>query len=298
MKNKNKKPIIRMNGKKTKPNQEDAVAKFSHDQSNQEQAATIEDANDPIPTFARKPENMDPVNKSKKWRSLKPIVIAVVAAIITGSVLGFIMLNMFGSIEDDLGKNGNEVATTGAASNDDGNKDSNASESQKSVDAFVTQGGVFSEKENADQWAKTFKQAGFPAIIWERESQYYLLTGIASTEEQAKQLATSMKEQELDVFAKEWPTSDFEVEFTEKEIAWLGDFQAQWEDTLESVSKQEEISAKDWENLVEKQPQDSEKLSDLVEKVTALLTDMEQADEMEAQNLLLTILQQYDDLLT
>src|SRR5699024_11887489 len=96
----NKKPIVvRMNGKRAKSNRKkDNFAAGS--KTNNEQAATIEKTDAPVPTFARGYKNMKSDNKSIKG-SLKPIVIAILAAIITGSILGFIMLNMFGSIQDN-----------------------------------------------------------------------------------------------------------------------------------------------------------------------------------------------------
>jgi len=296
---KNKKPItVRLNGKKTNKNKRNKYDGPTEFQSvDREQAATIENADEPIPTFARKSDNTNPLNKKSKWSAFKPVVISVSAAIFIGSILGFIMLNMFGNINDLSNHGNNPEATNAVVADEDTEKKSNASDEHKTITAYVLQGGVFSEKSNADQWAESFKQAGFPAMIWERDDQYYLLTGIADTEEQAKKIATSIKEQNMDVFAKEWKTSPTDADLNKEEAAWLGVFEKQWQDTLKSVSKQEGILASGWEQLIKEQPEKSEKLSGFIEEITTVLPEMEEADENKEQNILLTIWQQYEALL-
>src|SRR5699024_9828948 len=125
----------------------------------------------------------------------------------------------------------------------------------------------------------------------------YLLTGIADTEEQAKKIAASIKEQNMDVFVKEWQTSPTDTDLNKEEDAWLGVFEKQWQDTLKSVSKQEGILASGWEQLIKEQTENSEKLSGFIEEITTVLPEMEKADENKEQNILLTIWQQYEALL-
>jgi len=296
---KNKQPItVRLNGKKTNKNKRNKSDEPTEFQSvDREQAATIENADEPIPTFARKSDNTNPLNEKSKWSAFKPVVISVSAAIFIGSILGFIMLNMFGNINDLSNHENNPEATNAVAADEGTEKNSNASDEQKAITAYVLQGGVFSEKANADQWAESFKQAGFPVMIWEREDQYYLLTGIADTEEQAKKIATSIKEKNMDVFAKEWRTSPTDAALNKEEAAWLNAFEKQWQDTLKSVSKQEGILASGWEQLIKDQPENSKKLSGFIEKITTFLPEMKKADEKKEQNILLTIWQQYEALL-
>src|SRR5699024_1683635 len=147
-------------------------------------------------------DNTNHINRKSKWGAFNRVVSSISAAIFIGSILGFIMLNLFGNINALCNHGNNPEATNAVAADKDTEKKSNASDEQKAITAYVLQGGVFSEKANADQWAESFKQAGFPAMIWERDDQYYLLTGIADTEEQAKKIAASIKEQNMDVFVK------------------------------------------------------------------------------------------------
>src|SRR5690625_5790317 len=78
---KNKKPItVRLNGKKTNKNKRNKYDGPTEFQSvDREQAATIENADEPIPTFARKSDNTNPLNKKSKWSAFKPVVISVSA---------------------------------------------------------------------------------------------------------------------------------------------------------------------------------------------------------------------------
>src|SRR5699024_6850113 len=168
---------------------------------------------------------------------------------------------------------------------------------QKFINSYVLHSSVFSQKAYAEQWTETFKQYYFSSMIWERDDQYYLLTGIADTEEHAKKIAASIKEQNMDVFVKEWQTSPTDTDMNKEEAAWLGVFEKQWQDTLKSVSKQEGILASGWEQLIKEQPENSEKLSGFIEEITTVLPEMEKADENKEQNILLTIWQQYEALL-
>src|SRR5699024_2269373 len=124
---KNKKPItVRLNGKKANKNKHNQENKSAGFQSIREQAATIENADEPIPTFARKSDNTNPLNKKSKWGAFKPVVISISAAIFIGSILGFIMLNMFGNINDLSNHGNNPEATNAVAADKDTEKKSNA----------------------------------------------------------------------------------------------------------------------------------------------------------------------------
>src|SRR5699024_11864220 len=117
-----------------------------------EQAATVENADQQNQTFDSNSDNMNPLNKKIKLGAFKPVVIFISAAIFIGSILGFIMLNTFGNINDLSNHGNNPEATNAVAADKDTEKKSNASDEQKAITAYVLQGGVFSEKANADQW--------------------------------------------------------------------------------------------------------------------------------------------------
>lgn len=292
---KNKNPItVRLNEKKTNKNKRGD--KLTGSQSaDLEQAATIENADEPIPTFARKSENTHPLNKKNKRGILKPVVISISAAIFIGSILGFIMLNMFGNINDLSSNENTPEAMNAVAADENTDKDGkNPDNVMKGLTAYVLQGGVFSEKANAEQWVESFKQAGIPAMIWEREEQYYLLAGMADTEDQGKKAAISIKEQNMDVFIKEWRTSATEASLNKEEAAWLSAFEKQWKNALKSVSEQEGILVSEWEKLIKDQPENSEVLPDFIEEITSLLAEMKKADEKKEQYILLNIWQQYE----
>src|SRR5699024_3163233 len=98
----------------------------------------------------------------------------------------------------------------------------------KQMKAYVIQLGVFSEQENADIWSKTYAQAGFPSISFQRENQYFLFTGVANTEEKAKEFAEILLKEEIEVYVKEWETDEKEIKLTEEESKWIQLFQEQW----------------------------------------------------------------------
>src|SRR5699024_12332268 len=142
---KNKKPItVRLNGKKANKNKRNKNDEPTEFQSvDHEQAATVENADEPIPTFARKTDNMNPLNKKSKWGAFKPVVISISAAIVIGSMLGFIMLNMFGNINDLSNHGNNPEATNAVVAAKDTEQKSNATDEQNANTAYVLQGVVF-----------------------------------------------------------------------------------------------------------------------------------------------------------
>lgn len=293
--NKGKPIVVRMNGKKKKTKQKsDAAETTSFQSAEQEQAAAIENNDDTLPAFTRKPDKINSLPEKKARGAIKPIVLAIVAAVIIGSVLGFIMLNMIAGIDDNASKTGGQQTAANADTDDKEHPDAAGEEV---MSAYVLQGGVFTEKENADKWAEKFTQAGFPAVIWEKESQYYLLTGIADSEEQAKEQAGEMQSSELDAFAKEWETAEMDETLSETEIGWLGDFQSQWSHTLTSITKGNDTAPDKWQKLLDSQPEDSEVATGLAKEIEDSLTAMEKADKQEVQDRLLSMWKKYDSLI-
>lgn len=285
-----------MNGKKTNTKQKNNPGdKSDYQAAEQEQAATLEHNDDAIPTFARKTDNISSLPKKKGQGAIKPILVSVIAAVIIGSILGFIMLNMIAGIDDRASNSGGQQASAGVDTNDK-ERTKTDSGKQSVMSAYVLQGGVFAEKENADEWAKKFKEAGLPSVIWEKDSEFYLFAGIADSKEQAKEQAESLQAQELDVFAKEWETDKVDQDLTETESSWLKDFQEQWSSTLTAVTKEQEITADKWQQLVDNQPEESQIAGELAEEIENSLGAMEGTRESEIQGNLLSMWQKYESL--
>src|SRR5699024_1938262 len=112
--------------------------------------------------------------------------------------------------------------------------------------------------------------------------------------ERAKEFATTLLENDIEVYVKEWTTSEIEVELTEEESEWLKLFQEELEQTLQSLEKQEEISLNDWKNLTENESLNSERLTQLVQAIQ-FISENEVENSFELQNYLLNIWKVYEE---
>lgn len=283
-----KKPIIvRENGKKLKQKNISNVQTV-----HAEQAATLQESNeDPIPVFARSSDtDIKRPEKDSKFSYFKPIIIAILSAIVIGSILGFIMLRMFVGIETELSSQSSNTLPIVDKDQDNESAETNQS-SLESIEAYVLQGGVFSEQANAEAWNKKFEDAGLSSMIWEKENQFFLLLGLANEKEQAKNiLETVKKDADLDVFVKGWSTDKVKAELSKEEAEWFQSFRDQWTKALSEVSSQEALTPSSWENVVANYPKESDRAKPLAEAIS----NVKKAEGTQAQIDLLHLWNVYD----
>ncbi|WP_176330243.1 SPOR domain-containing protein [Oceanobacillus rekensis] len=267
---KNKAVLVEDNGKQLKYKLNDRTNQSS---ANKELAATLDDSDDaedsvPVITGLNKPKKTHN-KKQHRFHYLKPILIAVTSAIIIGSILGLGMLRLFVDVEGDV---------TGQAPNN--NNPSTVTEKNEAasdgvivqldpLEAHILQAGIFSEKENAEQWSDNYAAEGIPTITWERDNQYFLIAGVANTKEDAKFLADELKKNgSVDLYVKEWATINGDLELTADEENWLVQFQAEWRDSLKNLSEQNTFSTEIWSDLLAAKPDQTEKLSSLLSSIS------------------------------
>lgn len=265
--------------------------------NNREHAATIQDSEyDPIPAFARETDQKPP-KKQSKVKTFKPIIVTTISAIAIGSILGVIMLRMFVGIDSDLAENNNLPAATIDTEDEDSNTENGPSASEE-MDAYVLQGGVFSDKANAEEWVSKYEQAGLPSFIWEKEENYFLLVGIANTKEQAEQFADEIKEYEFDIYVKEWTTNEGAANLTNEEVDWIQSFHENWQNALQSLENDQSFTVDNWEALIENYPEETENLAALKETLSSYQESIQaQAEGFEAQHILLHLWQQYNNVI-
>lgn len=280
------------NAKKQKQQETDHV-----NTAYKEQAATLQEPSEdePIPVLAGEGKNQSKKKprENNRFGRFKPIIIAIISATVIGSVLGFVMLRMFVGIDHELAGPSPDSQPTAAVSADGDKQQTEAkSVTIDPINAYVLQGGVFTEQANADEWAEKFKDAGMPSLIWEVDEQYYLFLGMAEEKEEAKNLIETMQAStEFDVFVKEWSTDEAEVKLSGEAQEWFQSFHDQWAKDLTKANNEEAISPADWKPLVEDYPKDTKQVSDVVEAIS----NMEETTGAEAQITLLNLWQVYGD---
>lgn len=230
---------------------------------------------------------------SKKEVAIGPFLTATFTAILIGLILGLMMLNTF-TKKDDYVSTSNDQPVAVPKDEDVIDKTESKRMTLKEMNAYVIQLGVFSEQANADDWSETYEQLGFPSTHFQRDNQYYLFTGMAETEKKAKEIAEILLQEDIEVYVKEWTTSEIEIELTEEVDEWLVLFHNQWEETLQLLEKEEKILLRGWTELIESQPLNSEEIRQLVEAIQ-LLPENEVENNFELQNHLLNIWKVYEE---
>lgn len=237
-------------------------------------------------------------NRGKK-SLIKSFVMPIISAVIIGSLLGLVMLNLFANLEDNqVDTVNNSVPVTTNHSNDDKNtatdkpQDSETSFTLEKLNGYILQAGVFSEKENAMTWSESYTKAGFPITIWERGGQYFLFAGLTKTKEQADLFANEIATHGLDIFIKEWGTVEKDIEVTKEEQMWIQSFYELWETTLLAMDEQKVFPKEAWDELANK-PLSSETLLPLIKSIKGL--PQANTDSFVGQNNLLAIWQQYEE---
>lgn len=279
--------LIRENGQplntKTADEKQGEKKKINHT----EQAATLQEPEETSNLELVSPVKEDRPNKKFGFRILKPILVAVSSAVIIGSILGFIMLRMFGGIETEApGQIANPV--TGVSENTADEQSGKQAITLEAMNTFVLQGGVFSKQQNAEEWANIFSEAGMPTMMWERDGQVFLLAGPTNTKEQGNEVADQFSE--LDIYVKEWSVPSSELAVSAKEEEWLKSFQEQWQHSLMTIEENGTLQEDDWEGVKKQAPTNNDQFSTLVEAVNSI----NQSEGLKARQQLLQLLYAYE----
>ncbi|MRG88217.1 hypothetical protein [Salinibacillus xinjiangensis] len=188
--------------------------------------------------------------------SLKRLVTAGVSAIIVGSILGFVLLNLLSGIDEPQQALGIEDETNQSATGTDGEdavttspaNENTVAVSFDGVDSHVVQVGVYSSEGKAQERQNLFKDSGVYPFIWESEGMFYLFASLGLTNETAKQLETSIEElgfdPEKDAFVKSWAVAASEKDISEAEGNWIKEGMSLWKETVPlATSYSEELSS-------------------------------------------------------
>ena len=176
-------------------------------------------------------------------RRVKQALIALSSSLLIGITFGLIFLSMVKQEEPAMA-NTLHMTTT----DDEENTTDVNTYAIESFYFYVVQAGVFSEEENAQALVDELHALSYPAYIWERENQYFVLAGIEQTEERAGTLTDKMKEDGIDVFVKQWDMEAKASQFSEEDIVFLQNFLDLWNET---VHPEADFKMNEWIELTE-----------------------------------------------
>ncbi|MGM0841872.1 MAG: SPOR domain-containing protein [Bacillota bacterium] len=214
---KDKKISIKINGEKTNFDEDLLVYDWKLGES---EAAAGEEAEDngfdwilPDDEEAQPPKEYKKINyvsgNKKKRKSLKNpfqdsvnLLMSIIGAVVVGAVLGFGTLKVI-TTTDGPSAPAATLQDTTAEGNTEGKQSVSAVELQD-FSTSILQGGVFSTEESLNAMKDSLAGKGMKSASVEKDGQFFLLLGVSGDLETAKSLGAELKEQGVDVFAKEF----------------------------------------------------------------------------------------------
>ena len=279
------KPIVKMNGKKINDNQKLKSQIKTASPIKNELAATI-DRNRETSSFKAGYHKKNIERSSKKIQFIqiiKPLTIAISLALIIGTIFGFIMLKIFGTIDNGMISRGNNpiVSVENSSEKENTKKDLMKAE-LPGVQAYILQGGVFSSKENAEKFADDFQGHGIMTMIWKRDNEFFLILGLSNSLKEANKMAANIEKNNLDVFVKEWKTPTREIKMTKDEEEWIHSFQMTLNTTIDNLDNPKNDSFADWDDLLKNIPNQSESLSSFEDLIHELLNNEKENNDSKS----------------
>ncbi|ENH97948.1 hypothetical protein J416_02801 [Gracilibacillus halophilus YIM-C55.5] len=220
--------------------------------------------------------NIFPRKKMNRWKDYKSYILSAVAAVIIGSLFGLFMLKIFVDMdpEEVAFQDDQRVNATGDPEEESNRASSNQSSDSKttafefdSSQAYVVQAGVFSSNESANKYVTKLEDKGSQAMVWEKEGTFHVFIGVHDSVDASKQFARQAFQLDQDIYpAKEWRTEAFTINMTAAEKEWFDPLPELINQTIAGT-----VSVDEWNNWLQQQPDQSETISPLIEKVEAII---------------------------
>ncbi|WP_137788745.1 SPOR domain-containing protein [Bacillus sp. E(2018)] len=112
----------------------------------------------------------------------KQIVAAIMGAIVTGTILGVLVLTVFSSDITEAGDKATEVSAVQTEKVADTGK--SVTIRPITLDFSALQAGVFSSKDRAEGVVKSIEEKGFSAVVFKDEEKYSVIVGIGNEKHQ------------------------------------------------------------------------------------------------------------------
>lgn len=145
----------------------------------------------------------------------KPLLITVSAALSIGLVFGFFMLQMVHKEQQE------STYHVYATTDQDQEEQKNTSVETPELNIYVHQGGVFEEKENAEEYSELLEKNDVPFLIKQEEGQYLVWMNVQQSESAAKKQVQKMDKQGIDVYVKEWHIPAATMKIEEQTAKWI-----------------------------------------------------------------------------
>lgn len=209
--------------------------------------------------------------KTSFFTKYKSFILSAVTAIVIGTGLGLLMMNMFIDLDPEaFSASENESNHTVAIANE---AVSNTENKQirlqiPALQAYVIQAGVFSTEDNAKNFYDSqLASFNLPYSIWQQEDKFYIFVHAAGTEGSSKDFHQNQLESNENFYSgKLWSTNAVSVDVDEVSSDWMAAFPEVFMNTLA------EGNTVAWEKWLKEKPENtSENLEDFITNSQAVL---------------------------
>lgn len=218
-------------------------------------------------------------------KHVQKYIIVISSAIIIGLTFGFTTLKVLNHVGQPKG-----VDAVSTVKNDE---DNHISIDIAQLQAYVIQGGVFSNEENLTQWKKQFREAGFKSIEWKRDDLYYLLLGVGDSEAGLVDLKETLLNAGLDTYVKSWETKKANFSAQQGDSDWINSFISLWEKSITNEHEHNDIFD-EWNEFISIVSDTSDNIKQFKEKVNNIITEQPFETEIEKQYVLLEIWHEFE----
>jgi stage II sporulation protein B len=250
------------------------------------------------------------LQKKQPSGPIKSLLFSILLAIVIGTSFGFLVLKLVISEAKVDQVTTIPQQTTTDKENQNGAIGTTGALQLQPINTYIVQGGVFSSVDSANIEAEKVRQKGVPAQIIEANGQAFLFLGLADSIDKAKAIGTSMKENDIEVFAKAYSLPEKDLnELTSMEVNLLKEIEVIYQ-TLSSLASSAMLSEPMDEKLLLKQKDflfsfDKKEikstkieqlrldLADAIEKLSAFNQQKNHSLVIEAQQHLLSFISTY-----
>ncbi|WGG44390.1 hypothetical protein [Rossellomorea sp. DA94] len=228
-----KKISIKINGEKTKFDEDLLVYDWKLGES---ETAAGEEAKDDGFDWVLPDEEAEPPqeykkihyvsgSKKKKKSFINPfqdsvnLVMSLIGAIVVGAVLGFGTLKVITTTDGPATPAATLQENTSAGKT--GDQQAVSAVELKDFSTSILQGGVFSTEEAMKAMKDSLEAKGLPGASVEKDGQFFLLLGVSGDLETAKTLGGKLKDQGVDVYAKDFVIGSKGINASKEEKTFL-----------------------------------------------------------------------------
>lgn len=202
-------------------------------------------------------------------------ILSITSGLIVGVVFGLLSLHiLLNETAETAGNNGQ--ATDISANLDNDEKESDLTATVELPDIYVVQVGLFQNNENALENKRTLSASQVPAVIWERDQQFYMFAAVHSKQALAKEVIDKLSDKDIESFVKQWKIKTDSQSLNNEERGWIKQFVTLWIDTLHKLESEQNFPIDKWQQLADKSPKNSEKLSRLQSIINETLKDVKE----------------------